>query len=111
MCKPAFNESNEMPEDLGVLASLGIRVSSLFAGFAGGLVGAWADEKAGLGTWVAYAVCGGLTANYLGVEAMHFLPSWVTEGGAGFIVGASALLIVRTVKGALNSWRPQLGGK
>lgn len=100
-----------MPDESGVLASVGIRVSSLFAGFAGGLVGAWADEKAGLGTWMIYAAAGGLTANFLGVEAMHFLPTWVSEGGAGFAVGASALLIVKAIKGAVNNWRPQLGGK
>jgi hypothetical protein len=99
-----------MPDDPGILASIGIRVSSLFAGFAGGLVGAWADEKAGLGTWIAYAVGGGLTANYLAVEATHFLPAWISEGGAGFIVGGSALMIVRTIKGLVNSWRPQWGG-
>jgi hypothetical protein len=100
-----------MSDDAGILANVGIRVSSLFAGVAGGLVGAWADEKASLATWVAYAVGGGLTANYLGVEAMHFLPSWVSEGGAGFIVGGSALMIVRTLKALVTSWRPQLGGK
>lgn len=94
-----------------ILSSIGIRVVSLFAGLSGGLVGAWADEKAGLGTWIVYALAGGLTANYFTAEAMHFLPAWITEGGAGFIVGGSALVIVRTVKGAINSWRPQLGGK
>lgn len=100
-----------MADDPGVLANVGIRVSSLFAGFAGGLVGAWADEKAGLGTWIAYACCGGLTANYLAPSAMHFMPSWLSEGGVGFIVGGSALMIVRTIKAAINTWRPQLGGK
>lgn len=100
-----------MADDPGMLAQIGIRVSSLFAGFAGGLVGAWADEKASLGTWIAYAGCGGLTANYLATDAMHFLPSWITEGGAGFIVGGSALVIVRTIKGLVNTWRPQPGGK
>jgi hypothetical protein len=102
-----------MADDIGILASIGIRVSAFFAGTAGGLVGAWADERASLGTWIAYAVCGGLTANYLSADAMHFMPSWVSEGGAGFIVGGTALVIVRALKGIINSWKPPLlgGGK
>jgi hypothetical protein len=106
----SINRKTDMADDPGILAGIGIRVSSFFAGTAGGLVGAWADEKASLGTWIAYAICGGLTANYLGADAMHFMPSWVSEGGAGFVVGGSALVIVRAIKGLINSWRPQLGG-
>lgn len=100
-----------MADDLGVLSSFGIRVASLFAGFAGGLVGAWADEKASVGAWLACMFCGGLTANFLSLDATHFLPSWVSEGGIGFAIGLGAYPIARTIKGLVSSWRPQFGGK
>lgn len=94
-----------------ILTQYGLRITSLFAGFAGGLVGAWADGSSGWLTWLSYVVCGGLTANWLAEPATHVIP-WVNEGSAGFIVGTSALIIVRTLTGLARRWNPQPpGGK
>ena len=98
-----------MSEDPGILATIGIRVPALFAGLAGGVVGAWADHSAGISVWIGYIVCGGLTANFFAEPAMHVIP-YVGEGGAGFIVGACALAIVRAIKEAVSKWKPQIGG-
>lgn len=94
-----------MPVDPGLLDQLGIRVPAMFAGLAGGLVGAYADGKAGLAAWIAYVVSGGLTANFLAEPAQKYIPL-VSEGGAGFVVGLTALVIVRTIIGAAKKWHP-----
>lgn len=95
-------------EDLAT--QVGIRIGAMFAGFAGGLVGAWADGRSGWSVWLAYVVSGGLTANWLAEPATHVLP-WVNEGGAGFVVGTCALVLVRTIIGAARRWHPQLNGR
>lgn len=105
-----------MPDDIGLLAQLGIRVPAMFAGLAGGLVGAWADGKAGLLTWIIYCGAGGLTANWL---AEPFAPIFtkilffglfdVKEGLAGFLVGGCALAIMRTIIGLARKWTPNGG--
>ena len=101
-----------MPNDPSLLAELGIRVPAAFAGLGGGIVGAWADSKAGWKTWLSYAVCGALTGNWLGEPATHIIP-FVNEGGGGFIVGACAFAIIGTFLGLSKKWRPPImnGGK
>lgn len=105
-----------MADDVGLLALLGVRVSALFAGVCGGIVGAWADQKASLSVWVGYVVCGGLTGNFFAEPAMHIIQPiplvgpFVNEGGAGFIVGACALGIIRVIKDAVSKWRPPTMG-
>lgn len=101
-----------MPDDPGLLAQIGIRVPALFAGLAGGIVGAWADQKAGLATWAGAIVCGGLTANWFAEPATRVIPglSATNEGLAGFIVGACAYGIIKTIKIAVSAWSPKLGG-
>jgi hypothetical protein len=91
------------------LAEVGIKISALFAGFGGGLVGAWADGRSGWKVWVGYVLCGGITANYLAEPATHIIPL-VNEGGAGFAVGTSALIIVRTLIGLARKWNPKING-
>jgi hypothetical protein len=101
-----------MADDIGLAAQLGIRVAALFAGVCGGIVGAWADQQASLSMWVGYVVCGGLTGNFFAEPAMHIINPipvfgpYVNEGGAGFIVGACALGIIRGVKELVSRWRP-----
>jgi disulfide bond formation protein DsbB len=95
-----------MPE--GILAQLGIDVSVAFAGLAGGVVGAWADGKASLTTWVAYALCGALTAIYLAGGLTQVIPFISSKPTAGFIVGACALIIVRAILAAARKWQPSI---
>lgn len=92
------------------LEEIGIRVPALFAGLAGGIVGAWADSRVSWQQWLAYAICGGLTSNFLAEPATHVLP-YVKEGGAGFIVGCTALIIVRTIAELVKRWKPALTGE
>jgi hypothetical protein len=99
-----------MPDDPGILTSIGIRVPAMFAGLAGGIVGAWADRTAGAAMWAGYIVCGGLTANFFAEPAQKVIP-YVNEGGAGFVVGICALAIIKAVKEIVAKWQPQIGGK
>jgi len=95
--------------DPGILETLGIRVGAAFAGLAGGVVGAWADGQSGFLTWCSYCGAGLITGNFLALPATHVIP-WVSEGGAGFIVGCSALVVVRGIIAAARKWAPQLNG-
>lgn len=101
-----------MPDDPGLLAQIGVRVPALFAGLAGGIVGAWADQKAGIATWLGAIVCGGLTANWLAEPATHMIPGFTSanEGVAGFIVGGCAYGIVVAIKKTVSAWAPAVGG-
>jgi hypothetical protein len=104
----------QMP-DPGLLEQIGIRIQPAFAGMMGGIVGAWADGKAGLVAWCSYVGSGLITANYLAEPSIHVMPFSVSEGVAGFIVGLGALVIVRTLIGFIKRWHPQFsnndGGK
>lgn len=93
------------------METLGIHVGAAFAGLAGGLVGAWADGKAGLTLTLSYAGAGLLTANWLAEPFTRLSPVSVNEGVAGFIVGGCALVIVRTIKGAVSRWAPNIAAK
>jgi len=97
--------------DPGILEQIGVRVPAAFAGLAGGLVGAWADGRAGFGSWMAYVGAGVLTANWLAEPAIQVLPIKVSEGVAGFIIGTAALSIVRLLIGAVKRWHPELVSK
>lgn len=95
-----------MPE--GILAQLGIDASVAFAGLAGGVVGAWADGRASVAIWFAYAVSGSLTAIYLADGVTHVIPFPVSKPTAGFIVGTSALIIVRAIIATARKWQPAI---
>lgn len=100
-----------MPDDPGLFAMLGVKVPNMFAGLAGGIVGAWVTRAAGVATILGYIVCGALTANFLASPALHILPDWVGEGGAGFIIGLGAMAICASILGAIAKWTPSIGGK
>jgi hypothetical protein len=87
-----------MSDDAGGLANFGIRVISFFSGVAGGTVGAWVDDKMSFRAWALCALCGGLTANFLAVDVMHFFPSWVSEGGIGFALGSCSFVVVKKLR-------------
>jgi hypothetical protein len=98
-----------MSDEHGFMAAAGISASKLFSGMAGGLVGAWADEKVGFRIWAAYVVCGGLVANYLGESARHAMPSWVDPLAIGFILGACAPAVIKGLREVVKRWKPQIG--
>lgn len=93
-----------MSEDPGFLASIWHPLSA-FSGLAGGIVGAWADNKASLKVWALYGAAGLLTANFLGQDAMRVIP-YVSEGGAGFIVGGCALSLIILFRNIIAKWQP-----
>ena len=97
--------------DHGILAQLGIKVPNMFAGAAGGLVGAMVSRKAGIATFLSYFFSGALTSNFLAKPALHVMPDWVGEGGAGFIIGLGAMTICALLIGAINKWNPLSGSK
>jgi hypothetical protein len=88
---------------------IGVNLSALMAGLAGGVVGAWADGKSGLLAWMGYIMCGGLTGAYLGESASHVIPA-TNPAGAGFIVGGCALVVMRLLRGVLSRYGLKLSG-
>ena len=93
--------------DPGLLEQIGIRVPAAFAGLMGGIVGAWADGRAGLIAWSSYLGAGCITSNFLAEPASHV--TMMNEGVSGFIVGIGALAIVRTIIGVIKQWHPKFG--
>lgn len=98
-----------MSDDAGLLTMIWsvIRVPAAFSGLAGGVLGAWADGKSGWKAWFTYCGAGFIAGNFFAEPAMHFVP-WLNEGGAGCMVGACALVIVRTMIGVTKKWTPQM---
>jgi hypothetical protein len=94
--------------DPGWLEIIGIRIPAAFAGAMGGIVGCFADGKAGFTAWLSYIGCGLITANFLAEPAISLLSPAVkvNDGVAGFIVGLGALAIARTIIGAIRKWHP-----
>jgi hypothetical protein len=95
-------------QDGDIWTALGVNLSAMMAGIAGGIVGAWADGKSGIKAWFSYVVCGALTGAYLGEPATHLIP-FTNPSGAGFIVGGSAMLLMRLSRGALTRYGLKLG--
>lgn len=93
--------------DPGFLEQLGLSVPAAFAGLAGGVVGAWADGRAGIVAWSSYIGAGFLTAGYLAESAVHVIP-YTSPGSAGFVVGLGALAIARIIIGGIKRWHPDI---
>lgn len=88
--------------------ALAARFPTLFAGFAGGIVGAWVDGKSGVAAWGGYCVCGGLTGIYLGEWASHLIP-YTDNVSAGFIAGTSVGLLLRLLRGVITRGAKMVG--
>lgn len=87
----------------------GVKVSSLLAGLAGGLVRALM-MRSGLTKWQVFVSCivGALTAGYLTPVFMHVLPyhdAAGAEGAVGYAIGLSAMYLCEGVMRAAKSWR------
>ena len=96
---------------------VGIKLSSVLAGFAGGVVRALMLPR--ITPWQAFSSCivGALTAGYLTPVAMHYLPFAGTTGGGegavGYAIGLTSMLICEGIIVAVRRWRsdPKLPGQ
>lgn len=91
-------------EDL--LLWLGIKMPDLVAGFAGGVVNAFVFSRSSPMAVAGSVVVGGLTANYLGEAATHYLP--ISVGAASFIMGLGGMAFCQGLVESLRRWRPPL---
>jgi hypothetical protein len=81
---------------------LGLSVTRLIAGFAGGVVHAFAFKQTAPLAQVGSVVVGTFTANYLGPAAVHYLP-WLGDGASAFLVGVSAMAIIQTLVASVQA--------
>lgn len=77
------------------LDDFGLNASRLMAGFAGGVVHAFAFRETSPLGFIASVIAGTLTANYLGPAAIHYAGDWIGEGGSSFAVGLCGMTIIR----------------
>lgn len=103
-----WKEVLEVMYNHALVELLGINITSAFAGAMGGVVGAWADGKAGFAAWISYVGAGMITANYLADQAAHL--TGVTQTVGGFVVGLAALVIVKAIIAVIKKWHPRFNG-
>ncbi len=89
---------------------LGLNVQDMIAGFAGGVVHAFAFRPTDPVAQVGSVILGTLTANYLGPEVAHYVGGWISNGAAAFLVGMSAMAIVQVGVAAVESQMGRLRG-
>jgi len=88
---------------MSVFDDLGLNAGRLIAGFAGGVLHAFAFKQTSPMAQVSSVVGGTLTANFLGPAAAHFVPMWVGDGGTAFLVGLSAMAICQGIVAMVRS--------
>ena len=76
------------------MEELGLNAQRLIAGFAGGVVHAFAFKQADP-----------FTANFLGPAAFHYIGPWVGDGGSAFAVGLSAMAVCQGIVAAASRVR------
>lgn len=76
---------------------LGLDVGRMVAGFAGGLVSAFLPPAKTAWAVIGSIVGGTLTANFLTPAATHYSPNWLGDGGVGFILGLTAMIICQGI--------------
>jgi Na+/proline symporter len=88
-----------------VSAALGVKLGTIIAGFAGGVVSLAFIQ--GLNRWQAIAavVVGALTATYLTPVAVYKLSITTPEmqNGAAFVIGLCAMNIIPAIKRSIDS--------
>lgn len=87
---------------------VGIKASTLLAGFAGGVVRALMLPR--ITPWQAFSSCivGALTAGYLTPVAMHWLPFADTTGGegaVGYAIGLTSMILCEGIIVAARRWK------
>lgn len=96
--------------DPDFLTSMGIRVSDVMAGAAGGIVNAFVFKRSNPVAVTGSIVVGALTANYLGGSASRLMEAWVSPSATVFIVGLCGMGICQAIADAVSRWKPKLGG-
>jgi hypothetical protein len=91
------------------LDDLGLNAGRLIAGFAGGLVHAFAFKQMEPWAQIGSVVVGTLTANFLGEAMAHVVPTWFGNGGAAFLTGLSAMAICQGLVAMVRSRMNLLG--
>lgn len=95
------------PETIWTL--LGIKLSDLAGGTAGGTAAAIAFRRSGWASTLSSVVLGALTSAYM--------TPWFTQqlgtigGGASFVVGLTAMAICQALAGVVEKFLPSITGK
>lgn len=97
-----------MASDPGFMAQLGLKISDLVGGGAGGTVVALIMQKAGIYNIVGSVIIGTFTAGYLTAWVVHFTGTF--DGGAPFVVGLCATPICAMILKGITRWFPKQGG-
>lgn len=92
------------PTTTDLLKELGIRISDVMAGFAGGVVNAFVFKRANPVAIIGSIVVGALTANYLGEVATRYVPG-VSNNASAFIVGLCAMGICQGLVETVARWK------
>ena len=85
------------------LASLGLQLQDLVAGFAGGVANAFVFKKANPWAIIGSIIVGGFAANYLGSIVAHALGT--SAGTSAFIVGLTGMAICQGIVESSGSWK------
>lgn len=94
-----------MIDNPDIWVKVGIRLQDLFAGFAGGVVNAFASKRSDPWSILGSLVAGGLMANYLSETFASYLGGMKT-GVAGFVIGVAGMTIAQGIIEVSKSWRP-----
>ena len=86
------------------LASLGIHLKDLVAGFAGGAVRSFLFKKSKTWAIIGSVVAGGLSANYLASIVSNFLGTPLLP--SAFIVGLAGMELCRRIVESAAAWNP-----
>lgn len=89
------------------LLALGITIKHAIAGFAGGVASAFVFRNARPADALSSVLVGTLTANYFTEHASRV--TGLGEGGAGFLIGLTAMIICQKVVDAARKWTPSFG--
>lgn len=90
--------------DPELFVHLGMNVKNMVAGFAGGVVVAFAMKQSEPLAVIGSMVVGALTANYLSDPFSHYLGTG--QGTTGFLVGVGGMAIVQGIISAARTWTP-----
>lgn len=92
-----------MADDPGFLVQLGVKMPDLIAGFAGGVVNAFALKRADPWSIIGSMVVGALTANYLSEVVGRY--SGTSGGAAAFLVGLAGMALCQGIVEGAKNWR------
>jgi len=91
------------------LASLGLHLQDLVAGFAGGVANAFVFKKSNPWAIIGSIIVGGFAANYLGVVLSKVLGT--SAATSAFIVGLTGMAVCQGIVESCGSWKLFGGAK